>query len=150
MQKFGSRIRQTSQMRNRKPSPPISVLSEFCIQYSAVHGILWVFATPTLGGRWAGNMSPRHQHKFTACSRSCLCKKLGECSGRQHVLHVAALNHHSRPTKNQIVQWIHFLDWNMVSPGNDSLYEKCVFQKARNSSVVVLFQCVDVSLKPWF
>ena len=89
---------------------PISVLSEFCIQYSAVHGILWVFATPTLGGRWAGNMSPRHQHKFTACSRPCLCKNRVGVSGRQHVLHVAALFHHIRPTKNKIVQWIHFLD----------------------------------------
>ena len=34
-----------------------------------------------------------------------------------------------RQSDNKFVQWNYFLHWSMVSPGNNSLYEKCVFQK---------------------
>ena len=46
--------------------------------------------------------------------------------------HVATthLNPHRGEGKNKFVQWNLFPHWSMVSAGNDSLYEKGVFQKA--------------------
>ena len=43
--------------------------------------------------------------------------------------HVAETSVNPRRTegRNEIVQWTFFPDWVMVSPGNNSLYEKCVF-----------------------
>jgi len=40
------------------------------------------------------------------------------------------LNPHKVEGKSKSVQWNYFLHWSMVSHGNNSLYEKGVFQKA--------------------